>query len=180
VAFNNAQDCKMSDLGMCVAGNGSSTGTSSVQKRLRADLAGGSGTNIRLWDSFKPGARDITFSPTGNNFTLSSNTSITATMNYSSSGTYWSSRVLGNSSWLYSKWQANKTSGNDTATYGTRTSTTFQWTHNLGSPANTDFWEIVQVIPSSSAFERFFCNTTGGNEIENESITVYDTGGGGL
>ena len=34
MAFNSPANCKMSDLGMCVAGTGSSTGTSTAQKDL--------------------------------------------------------------------------------------------------------------------------------------------------
>ena len=50
----------------------------------------------------------------------------------------------------------------------------------MGTPSSTDFWNIVQVIPSGSAFERFFCNTTGGNEIASQEIIIYDSGGGGV
>ena len=182
MAFNSPVNCKMSDLGMCVAGTGSSTGTSTAQKSLRGDLAGGSSSNVKLWDSFKPGSRDLTFDPSAAP-TFQQNSSgndMEATMVYSSSGTYWASRVLANSGWLNVKWQANRDSGNDTATYGTRTATTFEWGHNMGSPSQTDFWTIVQVIPSGSAMERFFCDTTGGNEIWSEEIVVYDSGGGGV
>jgi len=183
MAFNSPANCKMSDLGMCVAGTGSSTGTSTAQKSLRGDLAGGSASNVKLWASFRPGSRSITFDPSGTSHTFqqgSSENEMEATMNYSSSGTYWEDRVLDNSTWLYAKWEANKTSGNDTVSYDYRTNVLFPWQHSMGTPSQTDFWTIVQVIPSGSAFERFFCNDVGGNEIASQEITIYDSGGGGV
>ena len=185
MAFNSPVNCKMSDLGMCVAGTGSSTGTSTAQKSLRGDLAGGSASNVKLWASFRPGTRTITFDPEGTFHTFNENSTgneMEATMNHSGGGTYWESRVLDNSTWLSAKWQANRTSGNDTANYNYNNTTpdTFPWTHDMGTPSSTDFWNIVQVIPSGSAFERFFCNTTGGNEIASQEIIIYDSGGGGV
>jgi len=183
MAFRNAANCKMSDLGMCIAGTGSSTGTSTTQKSLRGDLAGGSSSNVALWSSFYPGSTAITFDPEGTFHTFNANSTgneMEATMTWGSGATYWT-RVLDNLSWLSAKWQANRQSGNDTANYNYNNTTrdTFPWTHDMGTPSSTDFWNIVQVIPSGSAFERFFCNTTGGNEIASQEIIIYDSGGGG-
>lgn len=183
MAFSSALNCKLSDLGLVTAGSGSQTGGSTTQTRLRADCANsGSDTNVKMWGSFVPNSRDITFSPvpTSNAFTFSSNTYITATMTYASPGTYYQSRVMTpNTSWLGNKWQDDRTSGNDSTSSFTRTSTTFRWLHTLGAGGGTDFWTISQVVPSSTAFERFFCSASGSQTILSENITVYDTSGGG-
>ena len=183
VAFSSASNCKLSDLGLIAAGSGSQTSGSTTQTSLRADCANsGSATNVKMWASFAPNARDIVFNPTGtaNSFVFNSSpVTMTATMTYASPGTFYQDRVMTpNTGWLGTKWQDTRTSGNDTTSNYVRTSTTYQWNHNLGSPANTDIWVIKQVVPSGTAFERFFCNTTGGNEIYDETITIYDTSGG--
>ena len=183
MAWNNASDVRLSDLGLITAGNGSNTSASTSETQLRADCANsGSATNVRLWDSFKPGTADISFSGTGvsdTDWTFSANTTVTATMGYSSSGTYFSSRVTGQNSWLYTKWEANRTSGNDTSSWSSRSATQAVMNHALGGTASTDFWTIRQVVPSGTAFERFYCNTTGSNVIDTENVTVYDTSGEG-
>ena len=185
MAFSSPSNCKLSDLGLIVDGDGDQLSGSTTQTSLRADCANsGSATNVKMWASFAPNSRDMTFSPTptSNAFTLSSNTQITATMSYSSPGTYYQSRVMTpNTSWLGSKWQDDRTSGNDSTSNFTRTSTTFSWLHTLGTVggATTDFWVISQVVPSSTAFERFFCDASGSQTILSESITIYDTSGGG-
>ena len=183
MAFSSASNSKLSDLGLVTSGSGSQTGGSTSQTKLRADCANsGSATNVKMWGSFVPNSRDMTFSPvpTSNAFTLGTNTYITATMAYSSPGTYYQSRVMDtNTSWLGSKWQDNRTSGNDSTSSFTRTSTTFRWLHTLGAGGGTDFWTISQVVPSGTAFERFFCDASGSQTILTESITVYDTSGGG-
>ena len=182
VAFSSASNCKLSDLGLITAGNGDQQSGSTSQTSLRADCANSSSaTNVKMWASFVPNSRDITFnpSPTSNAFTLSSNTQITATMAYSSPGTFYQSRVMTpNTSWLGNKWQDNRTSGDDSTSNFTRTSTTFSWLHTLGSGGSTDIWTIGQVVPSSTAFERFFCDASGSQTILSETITVYDTSGG--
>ena len=55
MAFGSPDNCRLSDLGLIAAGNGSSTsGSATSEKRLRADCANSSSaTNVRLWDSFK-------------------------------------------------------------------------------------------------------------------------------
>jgi len=184
VAFSSPSNCKLSDLGLVTSGSGNQTSSSTSQTKLRADCANsGSATDVKMWASFVPNGRDMTFSPTptSNAFVLTANTYITATMSYSNPGTYYQSRVMDtNTSWLGSKWQDDRTSGNDSTSNFTRTSTTFRWLHTLGSPASTDFWNISQVVPSGTAFERFFCDDSGSQTILTESITVYDSGGGGL
>ena len=184
MAFSSASNCKLSDLGLIVDGDGDQQSGATSQTRLRADCAdSSSATNVKMWASFAPNARDITFSPTptSNAFTFSSNTQITATMAYSSPGTYYQSRVMTpNTSGLGSKWQDDRTSGDDTTSNFTRTSTTFSWLHTLGGGgASPDFWTISQVVPSSTAFERFYCDASGSQTILSENITVYDTSGGG-
>ena len=183
MAFSSPSNCKLSDLGLIVNGNGDQISGSTSQTSLRASCANSSSdTNVKMWASFAPNSRDITFSPapTANAFTLSSNTQITATMAYSSPGTYYQNRVMTtNSSWLGNKWQDNRTSGNDSTSNFTRTSTTFSWLHTLGAGGGTDFWTIGQVVPSNTAFERFFCDASGSQTILSESITIYDTSGGG-
>lgn len=182
MAWNNPSDVRLSDLSQIVAGNGSTTGYSTSQTRLRADCADTSSGQVRLWDSFKGGAPDISFSGTGvsdTSWTFGDDSSVTATMSYSAHGTYFITRVIDNQNWLYSKWQADQTSGNDTQSWGTRTSDTAVINMTLGSPANTDFWEFKQVVPSGTAFERFYCNSTGGHTLDTENVTIYDTSGGG-
>ena len=183
VAFSSASNCKLSDLGLIVDGDGDQTSGSTTQTSLRADCANSnSATNVKMWASFAPNSRDMTFSPTptSNAFTLSSNTYITATMAYASPGTFYQSRVMTpNTSWLGTKWSDTRTSGNDTTSNYTRTSTTYRWLHTLVDEPNTDIWVIKQVVPSSTAFERFFCDASGNQTILSETITIYDTSGGG-
>ena len=172
VAFSSASNCKLSDLGLIVDGDGDQTSGSTTQTSLRADCANSnSATNVKMWASFAPNSRDMTFSPTptSNAFTLSSNTYITATMAYASPGTFYQSRVMTpNTSWLGTKWSDTRTRGNDTTS-----------NHTLVDEPNTDIWVIKQVVPSSTAFERFFCDASGNQTILSETITIYDTSGGG-
>ena len=184
MAFSSALNCKLSDLGLIVDGDGDQLSGSTTQTSLRADCANSnSDTDVKMWASFAPNARDITFSPTptDNAFVLSDDTQITATMAYASPGTYYQSRVMTpNTSWLGSKWQDDRTSGDDTTSNFTRTSTTFSWLHNLGAGGvSPDFWTIGQVVPSNTAFERFFCDDSGSQTILSDNIEVYDTSGGG-
>ena len=157
MAFSSASNCKLSDLGLIVTGYGSQTGGSTTATSLRANCANsGSATNVKMWASFAPNSRNMTFSPTptSNAFVFGANTQITATMAYSSPGTYYQSRVMTpNTSWLGSKWQDDRTSGDDTTSNFTRTSTTFSWLHTLGGAGTVDFWDISQVVPSNTAFE---------------------------
>ena len=185
MAFSSASNCKLSDLGLIAAGSGNQTGGSTTATSLRADCANsGSATNVKMWASFAPNARDIVFNPTGtaNSFVFNSSpVTMTATMTYASPGTFYQDRVMTpNTGWLGTKWSDTRTSGNDTTSNYTRTSTTYRWLHNLGSPASTDFWVIKQVVPSGTAFERFYCDDSGNQTILSETITVYDTGGGGV
>ena len=55
VAFGSPDNCRLGDLGLIAAGNGSSTsGSSSSETQLRADCANSSSaTNVSLWNSFK-------------------------------------------------------------------------------------------------------------------------------
>ena len=185
MAWNNAQNVRLSDLSQIVAGDGDETGYSTSQTRLRADCANVSSGQVRLWDSFKGGAPDISFAGAAVSnaddtvWTSGSNFSVTATMNYSAYGTYFITRVIDNQDWLYSKWQADKTSGDDTQGWGTRTSDTAVINMTLGSGDATDFWEFKQVVPSGTAFERFYCNSRGGHTLDTENVTIYDTSGGG-
>ena len=153
-----------------------------VQSSLRGTLANASSGSVSLWDSFKAGSRDIDFNPSGagNAYTLSDDQTFTATMSYPSSGTYFQSRVMTpNSSSLQSMWDATRDSGDDSISYGTKTSTQFTFTISPNGSGTTDFWTVEQIVPSSTAFERFYCNTTGGNTIHSEQMTIYDTSGGG-
>ena len=183
MAFSSALNCKLSDLGLIVDGDGDQLSGSTTQTSLRADCANSnSATDVKMWASFAPNARDITFSPTptDNAFVLSDDTQITATMAYASPGTYYQSRVMTpNTSWLGSKWQDDRTSGDDTTSNFTRTSTTFSWLHTLGGAGTVDFWDISQVVPSNTAFERFYCDASSNQTIWTERIDVYDTSGGG-
>ena len=73
MAFSSASNCKLSDLGLIAAGSGNQTGGSTTATSLRADCANsGSATNVKMWASFAPNARDMTFSPvpTSNAFTF--------------------------------------------------------------------------------------------------------------
>ena len=55
MAFGSPDNCRRSDLALISAGNASSnSGSSTSQKRLRADCANSSSaTNVGLWNSFK-------------------------------------------------------------------------------------------------------------------------------
>ena len=55
MAFGNPDNCRLSDLGLITAGNGSSTsGSSTSQTALRANCANSSSaTNVSIWNSFK-------------------------------------------------------------------------------------------------------------------------------
>ena len=189
MAFANASDCKLSDLRRLVDGDGGNTAGNTSQTRLRADCAGSSSaTNVQMWGSFYPGTRSLShsLSSSGNdtNWVLTSGqaTANTSTLTWGTGGTYFTSRVLTpNATFLSGKWQANKTSGNDTVSYGSGSGTQKTFTFTTGSPASTDFWVIKMVTASSSAWEGFFCDSSGSNnDIVSENITIYDAGGGGL
>ena len=55
MAFGSPDNCRLSDLGLITAGNGSSnSASSSSQTALRANCANSnSATNVSVWNSFK-------------------------------------------------------------------------------------------------------------------------------
>ena len=53
MAWNNASDVRLSDLGLITAGNGSNTSASTSETQLRADCAN-SGTNLSYFTALIP------------------------------------------------------------------------------------------------------------------------------
>ena len=127
-----------------------------------------------------------TFSYSGNdtNWVLPHNTATanTSTLTWGTGGTFFASRVLTpNATFLSAKWQANRTSGNDSVSLGSGSGTQKTFTFTTGAPAGTDFWVIKMVTAANSAWENFFCDSSGSNnDIASEAITIYDQDGGGF
>lgn len=205
MAFAVASNCKLSDLRNITDGNGYNASGSTSQTKLRADCANSSSaTNVKMKDSFFPGSRTLTIAGPGRSndafFVLphSSTSTLTGTLTWGTGGTFFASRCLNlNSSLLGNKWQLENSgtstagsslSGNDSISWtngnGTATSQVFSVTP--GDPAGTDFMEMKQVVQANNSWERFYCNTSGGNvHVTSESnangtLTVYDQDGGGF
>ena len=205
MAFAAASNCKLSDLRNITDGNGYNASGSTSQTKLRADCANSSSaTNVKMKDSFFPGSRTLTIAGPGRSndafFVLphSSTSTLTGTLTWGTGGTFFASRCLNlNSSLLGNKWQLENSgtstagsslSGNDSISWtngnGTATSQVFSVTP--GDPAGTDFMEMKQVVQANNSWERFYCNTSGGNvHVTSESnangtLTVYDQDGGGF
>ena len=196
MAFAVAENLKLSDLRSITDGNGYNGSGTTSQTRLRADCANSStATSVGMKDSFFPGSRTLTIAGPGRVndafFVLphSSTSTLTGTLTWGTAGTFFISRCLNsNSSLLGNKWQLNRLSGNDTISWtngnGTATSQVFSVTP--GDPAGTDTMEMKQVVQANTCWERYFCNSTGGNShVTSESnangtLTVYDQLGGGF
>jgi|ETNvirnome_2_130_1030620.scaffolds.fasta_scaffold01399_1 hypothetical protein len=209
MAFAVVSDCKLSDLRKITDGSGYDASGSTSETKLRANCANSSSaTNVKMTVSFWPGTRTLTIAGPGRVndafFVLphSSTSTLTGTLTWSGGGTYFASRCLNqNSSNLGSKWQLNNSgtstasaslSGNDSISWsngnGTATSQSFSVTP--GSPAGTDFMEMMQVVEANNCWERFYCNTSGGSAAgnvhvtsesnANGTLTVYDQDGGGF
>ena len=205
MAFAVASNLKLSDLRNITDGNGYNASGSTSQTKLRADCANSSSaTNVKMKDSFFPGSRTLTIAGPGRSndafFVLphSSTSTLTGTLTWGTGGTFFASRCLNlNSSNLGAKWQLENSgtstagsslSGNDSISWtngnGTATSQVFSVTP--GDPAGTDFMEMKQVVQANNSWERFYCNTSGGNvHVTSESnangtLTVYDQDGGGF
>ena len=205
MAFAAASNLKLSDLRSITDGNGYNASGSTSQTKLRADCANSSSaTNVKMKDSFFPGSRTLTIAGPGRSndafFVLphSSTSTLTGTLTWGTGGTFFASRCLNlNSSLLGNKWQLENSgtstagsslSGNDSISWtngnGTATSQVFSVTP--GDPAGTDFMEMKQVVQANNSWERFYCNTSGGNvHVTSESnangtLTVYDQDGGGF
>ena len=205
MAFAVASNLKLSDLRNITDGNGYNASGSTSQTKLRADCANSSSaTNVKMKDSFFPGSRTLTIAGPGRSndafFVLphSSTSTLTGTLTWGTAGTFFISRCLNlNSSLLGNKWQLENSgtstagsslSGNDSISWtngnGTATSQVFSVTP--GDPAGTDFMEMKQVVQANNSWERFYCNTSGGNvHVTSESnangtLTVYDQDGGGF
>ena len=189
MAFANASNCRLSHLRRITDGDGGNTSGNTAQTKLRADCANSSSnTNVKMWGSFYPGTRSLShsLSYTGDDTTwvLPHNTATanTSTLTWGTGGTFFASRVLTpNATFLSAKWQANRTSGNDSVSLGSGSGTQKTFTFTTGAPANTDFWVIKMVTAASSAWENFFCDSSGSNnDVASESITIYDQDGGGF
>tara|TARA_R110001583_G_scaffold140049_3_gene292177 strand:- start:516 stop:1085 length:570 start_codon:yes stop_codon:yes gene_type:complete len=189
MAFANADECRLSHLRRITDGDGGNTSNNTAQTKLRATCANsGSATNVKMWGSFYPGTRSLShslsYSGNDTNWVLPHDTATTntTTLTWGTGGTFFASRVLTpNATFLSAKWQANRTSGNDSVSLGSGSGTQKAFTFTTGDPANTDFWVIKMVTAANSAWENFFCDDSGSNnDVASEAITIYDQDGGGF
>tara|TARA_R110002020_G_C16272539_1_gene771214 strand:- start:21 stop:629 length:609 start_codon:yes stop_codon:yes gene_type:complete len=177
VAFGSPDNCRLSDLALISAGNASSnSGSSTSQKRLRADCANSSSaTNVGLWNSFKSPTQtqmrggttlddepeDDTFNvDTGDNNHTSAVT-MDSPSNYST-GTYFMSRCWNlNSSFLSGTWEAAVNTGSIfQGSFGTTASetpltTNYTVTFQGNNTGNGSVY-IRQSLDGTSAWKKFF------------------------
>ena len=177
MAFGSPDHCRLSDLGLISAGNGSSTsGSSTSQIALRADCANSnSATHVSMWDSLKSPTQtqmrsgttlddepeDDTFEVDDNDSSHSSSVTMDSPDTYSV-GTYFMSRCWNqNTTFLQNTWDAETASGSifsyHTISSSNRTPTTCTWTSTFnGNNTGTGSVYIVQSLDGSSAWKKFF------------------------
>ena len=144
MAFGSPDHCRLSDLGLISAGNGSSTsGSSTSQTALRADCANSSSA-----------AHD-------NDSSHSSSVTMDSPDTYAV-GTYFMSRCWNqNTTFIQNTWDAVTASGTifsyHTISSSNRSPTTCTWTSTFnGNNLGTGSVYILQSLDGSSAWKKFF------------------------
>jgi len=177
VAFGNPDNCRLSDLGLITAGNGSSTsGSSTSQTALRANCANSSSaTNVSIWDSFKSPNQtqmrsgttlddepeDDIFNVTTSNSNHTSDVTMLSPSTYAT-GTYFMTRCWNlNTTFIQNTWEAVTASGsifsNHSISSSNRSPTTCRWTSTFnGNNTGNGSVYIRQTLDGSSAWKKFF------------------------
>lgn len=200
MAFGVPDNCRLSDLGLIVAGNGSSTsGSATAQKRLRADCANSSSaTNVRLWDSFKSPNQSQMMSGTNlddepeddiyevddNDSSHSGSVTMDSPDTYAV-GTYFMSRCWNlNTTFIQNTWDAVTASGtifsHHTISSSNRSPTTCTWTSTFqGNNLGTGSVYIRQTLDGSSAWKKFFGEDSSNDFMGRVTAGYNRTDGGG-
>lgn len=177
MAFGTPDNCKLSDLGLITAGNGSNaSGSSTSQTALRADCANSStATNVSLWNSFKSPTQsqmmsgttldeepeDDIFSVTTNDNSHTSSVTMDSPNTYGV-GTYFMSRCWNqNTTFIQNTWEALTVSGSIFSSHSisssNRSPTTCTWTSNFnGNNTGSGSIYIRQTLDGTSAWKKFF------------------------
>ena len=177
MAFGSPDNCRLSDLGLITAGNGSSTsGSSTSQTALRANCANSnSATNVSLWNSFKSPTQtqmrsgttlddepeDDTFYVDTTDSSHTSSVSMDSPSTYSP-GTYFMSRCWNqNTTFLSNTWEAITNAGSifshHTISSSGRTPLGCTWTSTFqGNNTGIGSVYIRQGLTGSSAWKKFF------------------------
>ena len=182
MAFGSPDNCKLSDLGLITAGNGSSSsGSSTSQTALRANCANSnSATNVSMWNSFKSPTQsqmmggttlddepeDDIFSVTDNDSSHTSDVTMVSPSTYNP-GTYFMSRCWNqNTTFIQNTWEAVTASGNifssHTISSSNRSPTTCKWTSTFnGNNTGNGSVYIRQTLDGTSAWKKFFGSDSG-------------------
>ena len=197
MAFGSPDNCRLSDLGLIAAGNGSSTsGSATSEKRLRADCANSSSaTNVRLWDSFKSPTQsqmmsgtvldddpeDDTYEVDTNDSSVGGSVTTDSPSTYGI-GTYFMSRCWNlNTTFIQNTWEAVIATGSIFGS-GTTTSETdlkTDWSMSLqGNNTGTGSVYIRQTLDGSSAWKKFFGTDSGTDWMARVTASVNRTSGG--
>ncbi len=197
MAFGSPDNCRLSDLGLIAAGNGSSTsGSATSEKRLRADCANSSSaTNVRLWDSFKSPTQsqmmsgtvldddpeDDTYEVDTNDSSVGGSVTTDSPSTYGI-GTYFMSRCWNlNTTFIQNTWEAVIATGSifGSGTTTSETDLTTDWSMSLqGNNTGTGSVYIRQTLDGSSAWKKFFGTDSGTDWMARVTASVNRTSGG--
>ena len=197
MAFGSPDNCRLSDLGLIAAGNGSSTsGSATSEKRLRADCANSSSaTYVRLWDSFKSPTQsqmmsgtvldddpeDDTYEVDTNDSSVGGSVTTDSPSTYGI-GTYFMSRCWNlNTTFIQNTWEAVIATGSifGSGTTTSETDLTTDWSMSLqGNNTGTGSVYIRQTLDGSSAWKKFFGTDSGTDWMARVTASVNRTSGG--
>tara|TARA_R110000824_G_scaffold24238_4_gene85645 strand:- start:558 stop:1163 length:606 start_codon:yes stop_codon:yes gene_type:complete len=197
MAFGSSDNSKLSDLGLIVAGNGSSTsGSATSQKKLRADCANSSSAaNVKLWDSFKSPTQsqmmggtvldddpeDDTYEVDTNDSSVGGSVTTDSPSTYGI-GTYFMSRCWNlNTTFIQNTWEAVIATGSifGSGTTTSETDLTTDWSMSLqGNNTGTGSVYIRQTLDGSSAWKKFFGSDSGTDWMGRVTANVNRTSGG--
>ena len=197
MAFGSSDNSKLSDLGLIVAGNGSSTsGSATSQKKLRADCANSSSAaNVKLWDSFKSPTQsqmmggtvldddpeDDTYEVDTNDSSVGGSVTTDSPSTYGI-GTYFMSRCWNlNTTFIQNTWEAVIATGSifGSGTTTSETDLTTDWSTSLqGNNTGTGSVYIRQTLDGSSAWKKFFGLDSGTDWMGRVTANVNRTSGG--
>ena len=200
MAFGSPDNCRLSDLGLITAGNGSSTsGSSTSQTALRANCANSSSaTNVSMWNSFKSPTQsqlmggtnlddepeDDTFNVTTSNSSHTSDVTMDSPSTYGI-GTYFMSRCWNlNTTFIQNTWEAVTASGSifsyHTISSSNRTPTTCTWTSTFqGNNTGLGSVYIRQALDGSSAWKKFFGDDSSADFMGRVTASYSRSSGGG-
>ena len=200
MAFGSPDNCKLSDLGLITAGNGSSTsGSSTSQTALRANCANSnSATNVSMWNSFKSPTQsqmmsgttlddepeDDIFSVTTSNNNHTSDVTMDSPSTYTT-GTYFMTRCWNlNTTFIQNTWDAITVSGSifsyHTISSSNRSPTTCRWTSTFqGNNTGSGSVYIRQTLDGSSAWKKFFGDDSSNDFMGRVTAGYQRSSGGG-